>query len=582
LSIGQPFGRFGYEEGATLPSFFIGRTGFSVRAKGASHFDFMEKTDAWRCTEISDTLKAAIVSAKGRAPRKVRMNLLAPGFSMFFEAGFSFTVDSPDCPYLTWKDGSVGANVPTPPTDWVMVSFQNAQPPVLFYFPGGQCSVRVDGSSGAWVVRSVELNPCWIRVVAPLGKEAAPTASARDLGTLQAKVLPNLDLWTAAEPTIKGVDVKSDDVSVICTWHLDHALAIMPEASLLAPLGGYPIQIGTPVRDVGIATEEGPVEVSSGEDIEIRFPVQKLLPGRALVDGSQTGRPDVSGMEDIPGIVAVALGNLESACDPRERDTAARIGARFINEGKDYPEPITGQNLPYQEDGKGADVAAAYALLAASDLATSGSDMLANPLALSLLLKRDWGSWTLECTDQELGRRCTALMAVACTLGGHERLRLDGAMLQAGLAAQRGLGVWRSAHEKIATTTFTEPLDEIRQALFSTGDPSSICPFVGALKSPVTVYAAYPVTGRDDTDGIAVSWLSQDATPKEFTVAWAEKVHAEKGKNVLTIASHQVVLGVSIRALPADVGRTEIKVKGPSTPTIPKYVPQPAYAESKR
>jgi len=581
FAVGQPFGRFGYEDGGTLPGFVLEKHGFRVNSPKASFFRYMEPTGDWRTTEISDMGKSAIVSTAGRAPRKIHMNLLTPGFSLYFESGSSFVVDSEACPYLTWSEGSVGAGVPTPPTSWVLVSFQRAQPPVLFYFPGERCAMRVDGAPGAWVLRSVDLTSQWVRVVPPLGSANVATANARELGALVQKVLPNLDLWTAPEPVLRQTEVQSDDESATVSWHFEHALAVIPAAPLLAAFGGYPVQILSPVRDLGLATEDGPLEVCLSEDLVVRFPIRRLNLGRAVVDGAQTVPSDVSSVEDVAGIVDVALSNLESACGPRTRDTGARLGARFIGQVKNYREPITGQQLPFEQDGTGADVAAAYALLLASSLSTAGQDVRANPLALSLLLKRDWQDWKIWCTGEATARRSSALAAVACALGGDGRLRSDAGMLEAGLAAERGLQIWRSKADHEAPAPMTEPLDDLRKWLFLEGAPPTT-PFIEALESPLWVFADYPVSGRAALAGVAISWLSQEATPKEVVVHWNEPFHVDRGKNVLTISARQVALGTTVRALPADIGPTEILLESQAKPAILKFSPPPPYAENAR
>lgn len=574
--MGQPFGRFGYDDGVSLPGFVVERHGFRANAKDADFFRFADPTDEWRCTEISDMDKAAILSTKGRAPRKIRMNLLTPGFSLYFESGLSFIIGSEDCPFLTWSGGSVGGGVPTPQTDWVLISFGKSEPPILFYFPNGKCSLRIDGSAGAWILRSVEVGPGWVRIVPPLGNSDASTSNARELGTLLEKVLPNLDVWTAQEPSLQGLEIHSDDASVTASWHFDHPLSVIPAAALLAPLGGYGAAVTSPVRDLGVRTEEGPLEVSTSSDLVVKFPVLKLPLGRALVTGDQIGHATLEGYEDIQGIVQVALSNLESVCDPKTRDMAARLNSRFLAQVQNYREPITGQQLPFQASGEGADVSAAYALLLASTLAASGQDVRANAFSLSLLLKQDWNGWTIWCANKELCRRCSAIAAITCAIGGDEHLRLEAGMLEAGLAAQRGLGLWRLGKDH-PDPKLTEPLDSLRQGVFC----SSQDKFVGALMSPVRVYADYPISARTAATSIFVQWMSPDTTPKEFTLSSNIPLQITKGKNVLTLATHLVPNGLAVRALPADYGATEVMLNSQASVSIPAAASPPPLASER-
>ncbi len=574
FSLGQPFGRFGYDDGVSLPGFVVERHGFRVNAKDADFFRFSDPTDDWRCTEISDMGKAAILSTKGRSPRKIRLNLLTPGFSLYFESGLSFIVDSEECPFLTWSGGSVGGGVPTPPTDWVLVSFSKSEPPVLLYFPNGKYSLRIDGSTGAWILRSVEVSAGWVRIVPPLGTEGAATSNARELGTLLEKVLPNLDVWIAQEPALLSLEVHSDDASVTASWHFDRALGVIPAAALLAPQGGYPVAITSTVRDLGLKTDEGPLEVSTSSDLVVKFPVLKLALGRALVAGTQNDQQAMNGYDDIPGIVQLALSNLESDSDPKTRDMAARLNSRFIGQVQNYREPVTGQQLPFQANGDGADISAAYALLLASTLAADGQDVRANAFTLSLLLKRDWNDWTIWCANKDLARRCSALASIACAIGGDERMRLDAGMLEAGLASQRGLELWRLGKDQPKAVKLSEPLDALRQGVFCSSQDN----FVEALMSPVRIYADFPMFARLDPPSIFVRWLSQDTTPKEFRLSSSTPLQISKGKNVLTLATHPVSNGFSVRALPADIGFTEISLNSQGKVAIPARASPPAFS----
>lgn len=567
IGVAQPFGRFGYLDGAKLPGFVVDRQGFRITAADASTFQFSQPTQAWRYSQISDMDKEAMISSSGRAPRKISANLLSPGFSLYFESGLSFVVSSADCPFITWADGSAGSGVPTPPINWALISFKKAEPPVLLAFPDQKYSLRIDGGPGGWVLRSIELTPGWVHVISPLGNASAATSSARDLGALVQRVLPNLDVWIAPRPRYEDIEIHSDEQSVTATWHFDRPLAVIPSAAILAAAGGYPVKIETPVRDLGIATDEGPVQVTATPDLVVRFPVRRLAPGRSLVDGFDHVDAVVNGFNDVQGMVGVALANLEAGCDPKTRDMATKLSTRFVSQSKNYPEPITGQQLPYSSDGAGLEVASAYALLLASNLAADGRDVRVNPLNLSMLVSRDWATWKIWAADPSISRTATELTAVACVLGGDEHLRLDGAMLEAGLAADRARSRGGAPNSEI--------LSNLRQWLFSGEAAANADTFCEALSSPVTVFADFPISARADKDGLIVSWLSQDCIPKEVVVSSASHFRVDRGKNVLTISSHNTDSGLIIRALPGDIGPTEVRLSSSSLISVPKFSPPP-------
>jgi hypothetical protein len=583
VSLGQPFGRFGYTEPTSLPGFILHRDGFMASTPGASFFRYQEAYSSYRPTSTSDIEQTAITSTAGLGPRKLKVNLLRPGFALYFETGFYFKLGDKQAPYLSWADGSVGEEVPTPECSWVLVSFRNQQPPMILSFEGAKTSVILTGSPGNWILRSVDTEPNWVRVTEPTGTQPQQTANAADLGLLVRRVTPNLDLWATPAPALKGVDIKSDSTSVIATWHFAKAGAFIPMPPLLASTGGYNATIQSPTRDSGASTEQGPLIASDSPDLTIRFPVQKIEPGRSLLANLQLQKLTApSSLTDIPSVFRLAFDNLSPSTDRKSRMIANASSSTYFSDASMVPEPFTGQRLLTDATGKGSDVAAAYALLLQCNLSADRSAQDTNSILLSLSLRRDWGTWMPMCGDLDTQRRAAALMSLAYVMDGGDAARLEAAMLETGLCAQRGLQRWQ-AHRHMATESpFLEPLDDLRTQLFFTKVPLPADAFVQSLLTPVKCKSDAAVTTSMRGTDTVLQWVATDELPTELELFCSGDYHVEKGRNVDSFDLKQTPTGVRLKVMSVDVGPTEVVLKSAKNAPLPPYVVPPPYSEVRR
>ncbi|MCH7944661.1 MAG: hypothetical protein IIC73_01410 [Armatimonadetes bacterium] len=180
----QPFGRFGYKPFPSVPGFTITADGFRSSSSGADTLRFVRPLQGFTAFEVSD--RAALFTGPrfALAPQKFRVDLRSPGFEMYFPYGFQFTVTSLRNPFLSWSEGSVGPDVPTPESKWVLVSFQDRQPPIMLVFDKLPSGVVVRGSAGQWRIETTGHFEGWIRFCLPLGQYARPGMSAASLGRI--------------------------------------------------------------------------------------------------------------------------------------------------------------------------------------------------------------------------------------------------------------------------------------------------------------------------------------------------------------------------------------------------------------
>src|SRR5207302_1984732 len=179
-----------------------------------------------------------------------------------------------------------------PASKWVIVSFRDAQPPVVLGFLGdAPPEVVIKGKPGAWSVQSAPSYQGWVRVAAPTGAKPMATNTAAALGTLTNKVALLDAVWSQPSPTLVSAKAEDNGNRVTMTWTYSQPNAIVPFPCLLAPLGGYPIRLMSPVMKTEIVDQTGPVQLLDGTSLTVQFPVMRILAGRALTLGQVKGDP---------------------------------------------------------------------------------------------------------------------------------------------------------------------------------------------------------------------------------------------------------------------------------------------------
>ncbi len=459
-----------------MPGLLLDTTGFSSSAAGADKFSFALPFVKWDPVSTTDVSQTANIQSHGQSPVKGRADLTSTGFSLFFANGFRLSLKSAVAPFLSWKGGSVGPDLPTAPSNWVLVSFQSSQPPILLVFENRPVSAILNGKPGNWILRSSDLVGVWVRVVAPTGIEPVATASASQLGDLVTRVSAEESLWTQPAPLLQKLDVSSDATNVTATWHFDRPGARVPFAALLAPLGGYEVRVTSPVHAIDADTLDGPLSVCTGKDLTIHFPAP-VLPG-SIFSGAGPDTPASTDPKSVSAVANLAFASLFAGQAPKTVQTAQDVLAQYLTSITYSIEPHTGDSLPYDGPGVGLDLAAAHSLLMQATLFQSPTDKTSpNALLTSVQWRRDWLSWLPAASDGDVARRSAALASVACLLRGDSQSRLDAAILEAGLEAERGRQMWlvKRGLAKQATSVL-EPMDALRLALFgmipNTGKPA--------------------------------------------------------------------------------------------------------------
>jgi hypothetical protein len=279
-------------------------------------------------------------------------------------------------------------------------------------------------------------------------------------------------------------------------------------------------------------------------------------------------------------VTELALESLTGGRDVLTRKAAEDTLAEFLAQSEYTQERWTGQKLPFDSLGNDLDLTAAHALLMQAIATTAKPDSEANSLLTSVSWIQDWSTWLPAVKDADKARRGAALAAIAGTLCPEPDRRLTAAMFQAGLAAERGLAIWKRRSGQVKTDVqLLEPLPGLRRGLFGLSWPlAEDNSFASNLLSPIRVFSEGPVKLAKQDDQWAITWTVAEAKPSVLMLASAFPVGIEPLKNLAKFESSSVLGLLEVRYTPAAAGTCEAKLllptwaKGPpDAARVPRY-----------
>lgn len=576
------FGRFGYSSWPPAPGFVVNSEGFRSSSQGSDTFRFRVELPRFRVTEVSERAAVYVGPRLAGCPERFRVNLRSPGFEMYLPLGLDLRLSSLQAPLLSWSEGSVAEGVPTPHAHWIMVTFRDRQPPVLFVFHGRPAALVVTGSPGNWRLRTAEHYEGWVRVCLPRGHRDERIADVTALGELVQEVLDHEAFWTSPTPQLTGIDLRVDDTGVTAVWNFDRVGALLSPSAVLAKAGGYPLSILTGVTETRADLEDGPTVFSREQRIVMRFPQRRLPAGRALTLGVPRELPPSEVTHtDIGGLSVMALSNLGSWSERPMRARTQSVLDLFLQTTPVVLEPHTAQRLPYGVGGEGIDLAAAHALLMQSGLLARGEEASPNSLFTSAVWRMDALTWRLWVGDEAAARRAGALLALAGSMSSDPEKRWLAAKLQAGLSAQRALVLYRQ-RRGFATpvSAAVEPLLGIRRALFGL-EPEVASSYLDSLASPVRVLGGPPAHVTFAGDGLRLVWEHREGDVGSFVLLTDSAVELFPRVNLASLQLQRSPGGVVVRYQPRAAGRVEALIRLAPTTVLPSAVPPPRYSETR-
>lgn len=205
--------------------------------------------------------------------------------------GAEFTVTSTDAPYLTWPEGSVATQVPTPNLHWVLLSWPKQSSPVLLSLSGSEVSsFKVSGSPGAWkITSSAPLK--FARFSCPFGEAQFATTDAGTLGNM-ADRFKRLQAFALRSPAIlKRWVVQKGQRDWRSEWDFD-GTAVVPPQLLQSRSAGFPLLLETEL--VALPTDkQAPAHLyTKGPRLVVDFPQFYSIPGMGwLSTGGEISPP---------------------------------------------------------------------------------------------------------------------------------------------------------------------------------------------------------------------------------------------------------------------------------------------------
>lgn len=530
-------------------------------------------TNAWRQVVLTD-------GGPGR-PSKIRFDLWDCGISMYFPAGMELSLRSTASPFLSWKEGSVQDGIPTPKSDWVCLSFQDQQPPVVMGFPEETTQLQISGELGNWTIRSAKDFKGWVRFALPLGLDPYRSTTAQGLGKLSERCNREEELWYAPIADVPEPVLEDDSDGIVATWSLPRKRTVVPNMFYLSPLGGYPCRIQSETSVYGSITEEGPLVFTKSPSLVVRFPVKRIPAGRGLSIGEPIPQSfDTINWKDPLSVVNLALANTLSGRNRLASQKARDLLSQYYESSTMEAEPNTKQNVFYKADGSGMLQAAVHCLLAQSvrtgELVTMGDD----PQLISIFWRMDPYNGSLGIPGEDASR-IAAISAIAGSFSSMPKMRLRAAMFQAGLSAARGLNSWKKRMGLIdVEPKLHEPLLSIRKGLFALNVQSPQSPVVSNWMSEIRCYGDAPMWLQKQDLAYEFCWTAVDKIVGTISLESAYNVRATSRHNLQSLFFSQRIGYCEIRYEPERPGQCSANLFVPEwADPLPLTALPPEYSE---
>jgi hypothetical protein len=581
----EAFGRFGFIQQMDLPGMRIDRQGITAKTPNSELIAFAKPSKTWKATITSDAGQTVMLDVAPGCPRKVAASLYAPGASLFCDDGLELHLKTKKAPFLTWEQGSVAVGVPTPKLNWVLLTFDGGSAPLLLSLPADAVgSFRLGGSVGDWTLKLEDPVTGWIRAGFPFGAHELATSTAADLGQLVIRFEREREIYLTPPPTLLGLDIAADEDGVTATWNFSGPY-IVPPAVALAPLGGYGVKLRTGYENTGYTTEAGPILRSTGKVLKVRFPCKHLAPGRAISLASEARPvPGTVSAIDIPSIADLAIEAMRGDRDPGCQAIADDATQTFLS-GADFAMEVWSKaTVSYNANNKGLDLTAAYGFLAQA-LNLGETRPPENPFLTSVVWRTDWLTWMpfSDTPNQDNERRAAAFVVVSSSMASEPLVRLEGAMLEAGLAGERGLQIQRHRTEEATPQPkFLESMLELRHTICGTQIPGAAATkSVDSILGSVRVLSPIPVVAKQADPGLSLSFVAESANPFKLVLFLPAESDLSADVNVKAVTAQPGVGNtVTFVITPVALGPCTVRITPIPTrpPTLPDF---PAYAEVK-
>lgn len=418
--LAHPFGRFGFVKHWRFVGLQANATGFGNELKTSCELQFESPSPSWEPTFTSPYQQFVKLAGGENLPSRLSANLLSGQMGAFFAKGLRLKLTDSSTPYLTWPDGSVAPGVPTPKANWLLLSWERAQPPLFICFGAGQLhSLQITGGPGNWILEAEKGFSGWVRIAAPFGDKPFATNSAGSLGAMANEFTKVSPFWLGEPASLRGIRQVAYNDGVLGDWEFT-GNAIIPAPVVIAQNNGYPLVAISGFTRTGYSTEDGPLLISTEPRLKVRFPLLPAPEGRAV-------RPIPMPPVDYTNPLQLLFA--EGGQDALQKVNAAAVktfsGANFVIE------PFTRDQILFDETGKGLQSNADLALM--DQLTTPFSKQ--NPFLVGQSWGQDWLTWRPSTTNADSSSLDPACLTacIAAAYSSNAALKLFGATQVAGL-----------------------------------------------------------------------------------------------------------------------------------------------------
>jgi hypothetical protein len=160
-------------------------------------------------------------------------------------------------------------------------------------------------------------------------------------------------------------------------------------------------------------------------------------------------------------------------------------------------------------------------------------------------------------------------------------MKLDAAMLEAGLVAERALSLWLGVKKP---TPLIEPIEQIRRGLFKPGEKfiTKREPVLPMLVNPVRVLIGPPLSAKNVADGYAVKWIAPDLKSQRLVLQSPQELEFFAGPGLKEVVVQESKMKgryeLTLRAAKPGAAELKIRVIG-AKPILLPPAPQVIYNE---
>lgn len=154
-------------------------------------------------------------------------------------------------------------------------------------------------------------------------------------------------------------------------------------------------------------------------------------------------------------------------------------------------------------------------------------------------------------------------------------------MLQAGLAAERGLAIWQQrARDGPAPGKLLETMADLREDLFGKDDYRRKVGFGRAILSELRAFGDVPVRLIERNKVKVLTWKASDSRHQIITLASGYPLEIAVGKNLADLQISQGLGLTILRVTPTAVGVCEVILTIPDwADPVPTWVAPPRFSE---